>query len=313
MAAIVGSGAARVGRLAGPRAPGRRLLPRGTLFALPAAGLSLALILYPLGYSLYVSVQEYNLATGAWRFVGLANYTEALADRAFWRSVRNTFQIALPALALEFVLGLALALALDRLRFRWRVLLVSLLIAPMMIPGAAAALSFALLYAHQYGPINALLGWLAGRPVEIEWLSSAAVAPWAVVIVEVWQKTSFVMLFLLAALHLIPDEVYDAARVDGASGLQTFRYVTLPLLRTTIVAVLVIRLIDLLKMFDLPYVLTGGGPGVATEPVSMHIVQVGFQFFRLGAGAAQSFLLFLGVAALVLVLVRVLGTPRAAR
>jgi multiple sugar transport system permease protein len=291
----------------------RLALPRGAVFVLPAGAVSLALIAFPVAYSLWVSVHDLDLMTGTWRFVGLGNYTEALGDRAFWRSVRNTLQIALPALALEFVLGLGLALALDRLRFRWRALLLSLLVAPMMIPGAAAALAFALLYVQQNGPINALLSFLARRPVEVEWLSSLAIAPWAVVIVEVWQKTAFVMLFLLAALSVIPDEVYEAARVDGASPLQTFRHVTLPLLRATIAAVLVVRLIDLLKMFDLPYVLTGGGPGVATEPVSMHIVQVGFQFFRIGAGAAQSFLLFLGVGALVLLLLRLLGTPGAAR
>jgi len=288
-------------------------LPRGVWFVLPAALVGLALTLYPLLYSLWVSFQEYNMMTGAWRFVGAANYTEALQDPALWRSVRNTFQIAAPSLALELLLGLALALALDRIRFRGRAILVSLLVAPMMIPGAAAAMAFALLYAEQYGPFNAWLSLAAGRRVEVGWLSSVAIAPYSVVIVEVWQKTSFVMLFLLAALSLIPEEMYDAAKVDGASGWQSFRFLTLPLLRTTLMAVIVVRLIDLLKMFDLPYVLTGGGPGVATEPVSMYIVRVGFQFFRIGAGAAQSFLLFLGVGVLALVLVRMLGTRGAAR
>jgi multiple sugar transport system permease protein len=260
-----------------------------------------------------VSLHDLDLVAGTWRFVGLGNYREALGDPAFWRSIGNTLRIALPALALELGLGLGLALALDRLRFRARALLVSLLVAPMMIPGAAAALAFALLYVERNGPLNALLSLVVRRPVEVAWLSSVTLAPWSVVAVEVWQKTAFVMLFLLAALSVIPDELYEAARVDGASGAQTFRHLTLPLLRTTLAAVLVIRLIDLLKMFDLPYVLTGGGPGVATEPVSMHIVQVGFQFFRLGAGAAQSFLLFAGVGLLVLLLLRIVGPPETAR
>ena len=289
----------------------RRL--RGHLFVAPAGAVSVALIAYPVAYSLWVSVHDLDLVAGTWRFVGLGNYAEALRDPAFWRSVRNTFRIALPALALELPLGLGLALALDRLGFRARALLVSCLVAPMMIPGSAAALAFALLYVQQNGPLNAMLSLAAGRPVEVEWLSSVAIAPWSIVLGEVWQKTAFVMLFLLAALSVIPEDVYEAARVDGASAVQTFRYVTLPLLRATIAAVLVIRLIDLMKMFDLPYVLTGGGPGVATEPVSMHIVQVGFQFFRIGAGAAQSFLLFVGVGILVLLLLRVVGTPEAAR
>jgi multiple sugar transport system permease protein len=275
---------------------------------------SIAIGLYPVVYSLWVSFQEFNVATGMWRFVGLGNYTETFQDPAVWRSMRNTLQIATPSLVLELLFGLGLAVALDRVRFRARTVLISVLVAPMMIPGAAAALAFALLYAQQYGPLNAWLSLFTGRDIQIEWLSSPAIAPYSVVIVEVWQKTSFVMLFLLAALSMIPDEVYDAAMVDGATGWQTFRYVTLPFLRTTIMAVAVVRLIDLLKMFDLPYVLTGGGPGVATEPISMHIMQVGFQFFRIGAGAAQSFLLFLGVGALTLVLVRALrtdgGAPR---
>ena len=309
----MGSVLAGVSRPGGSRPRRRRRLPRGTLFVLPAALVGLTLTLYPLLYSLWVSLQEYNMMTGTWRPVGAANYAEALRDPALWRSVRNTFQIATPSLVLELLFGLALALALDRLRFRGRAVLVSLLVAPMMIPGAAAAMAFALLYAQQYGPLNAWISLIAGRRVEIEWLSSIAIAPYSVVIVEVWQKTSFVMLFLLAALSLIPEEMYDAAKVDGASGWQTFRYLTLPLLRTTLMAVVVVRLIDLLKMFDLPYVLTGGGPGVATEPVSMYIVRVGFQFFRIGAGAAQSFLLFLGVGALALVLVRMLSTRGAVR
>jgi multiple sugar transport system permease protein len=276
---------------------------------MPAALVGFGLTVYPLLYSAWISVQEYNLATGTWRFVGTDNYLQTFGDAAFWRSIRNTVQIATPSLLLETLFGLALALALDRIPFRGRTLLVSLLVAPMMIPGAAAAMAFSLLYAQQYGPLNALLSAVAGRPVDIPWVSSVALAPYAVVIVEVWQKTSFVMLFLLAGLSLITTEVYDAAKVDGASPWQTFRFVTLPLLRTTLLAVVLVRLIDLLKMFDLPFVLTGGGPGVATEPVSMHIVQVGFQFFRMGAGAAQSLVLLLGVSLLGLGVVRLLG-PR---
>ena len=292
---------------------GRPALPRGGVYVLPAGLLGLGLIVYPLAYSLWVSLHDLDLTLGAWRFVGLDNYAEALRDPGFWRSVRNTLHIALPSLALEFLIGLALALALDRVRFRFRALLIGLLVAPMMIPGAAAALAFALLYVQRYGPLDALLSLVARRPVEVEWLSSVSIAPYSVVLVEVWQKSSFVMLFLLAGLSVIPDELYEAARVDGASGRQAFRHVTLPLLRTTIAAVLVVRLIDLLKMFDLPYILTGGGPGVATEPVSMHIVQVGFQFFRIGAGAAQSFLLFAGVGGLVLLLLRLVRPQPVAR
>jgi multiple sugar transport system permease protein len=287
-----------------------RVLPRGWLYMIPAATASLVLIGYPVVYSLWMSAHDYSLQTGVARFVGLQNYVEALTSADFLGALRTTFALAIPALILELVLGMALALCLDRVQMKGRAVLVSLLLAPMMIPGSAAAMAFALLYVPQYGLLNALLTFVTRTPIDVQWLTTTTMAPWSVIIVEVWQKTSFVMLFLLAGLATIPDDIYEAAQVDGAAGLQTFRYITLPLLRSTILAVTAIRIIDLLKMFDIPFIMTNGGPGTATEPVSMFIIKTGFQFLRIGAGAAQSLVLFIIIGAVLLALFRLTSYGR---
>lgn len=278
----------------------RRRRARPFLFIAPALALSLAVVAFPLFYSIRVSLYDYTLQTGVQRFVGAANYFDALRDPRFLSAWSVTMQIALPALAIEFAGGLGLALLLQTLRGPIRPLVASLLAVPVLIPGAAAAMAFAMMYMERYGVADALLAMVLRRPVDVAWLSSASIAPWSVILVEVWNKTSFVMLFLLAGLVVIPAEIYDAAGVDGATRWAAFRYVTFPLLLPTVVAVLALRLIDLIKMFDIPFLLTGGGPGTATEPVSMYIVETGFRSLRVGLGAAQSWLLVAVVAGLLL-------------
>lgn len=284
--------------------PARRFRVRSLAFVAPALLVSLGLIALPLLYSMRISLYDYTLQTGVSRFVGLGNYVDAFHDPRFYATWWVTLRIALPALAAEFVLGLALALLLHSLRGPLRPLIASVLAAPVLIPGAAAAVAFAMMYVERYGVANALLTMLLRRSIDIPWLSSTAIAPWSVALVDIWQRTPFVMLFLLAGLTMIPDEVYDAANVDGAWGWGTFRHITFPLLMPTVTAVVALRLIDLLKMFDIPFILTGGGPGEATEPVSMYIMETGFHQLRVGLGAAQSWLLVAAVGCLVLIFLR---------
>ena len=281
-------------------AAARRRRARPFLFIAPALAVSLGVVAFPLLYSIRVSLYDYTLQTGVQRFVGAANYLDAVRDPRFLAAWSVTMRIAFPALAIEFAAGLGLALLLQTLRGSIRSLVASLLAVPVLIPGAAAAMAFAMMYVERYGVADALLVLVLRRPVDIAWLSSPLIAPWSVILVEVWNRTSFVMLFLLAGLALIPAEIYDAADVDGATGWTAFRHVTFPLLLPTVVAVLALRLIDLMKMFDIPFLLTGGGPGIATEPVSMYIVETGFKSLRVGLGAAQSWLLVAVVAVLLL-------------
>lgn len=264
---------------------------RAYMFITPAIMMGIVLIVYPLLYSLRISFFDYSLQIGTMTFVGIGNYVSALKDPQFRNALWNTFYIAIPALALQLTLGLALALMVNGIR-RGRGVITSLLASPMMIPPAAAAFSFGMLYMRKYGALNVILSALLGRDVDIAWLGSIHLVKFSIVIADTWQMTSFVMLFLLAGLSGIPEELYDAAKVDGASPFQSLRYVTLPLLRNYIIAIFSIRLIDLLKVFDIAYLLTGGGPGLASEPISMRVVETGLSFLRVGAGAAQSYILF---------------------
>jgi len=304
------TGALVARRTSGGLAASRMRRVRPFLFIAPALLVSLGVIAFPLLYSIRVSLYDYTLQTGVARFVGMANYVDALRDPRFQTSWLVTMRIALPALAIEFAAGLGLALSVQTVRGPTRPLVASLLAAPVLVPGAAAAMAYAMMYVERYGVADALLAAVVRRPVDIAWLSSASLAPWSVILVEVWNKTSFVMLFLLAGLAVIPGDVYDAAGVDGATGWGAFRHVTLPLLLPTIVAVLALRLIDLLKMFDIPFLLTGGGPGTATEPVSMYIVETGFKSLRVGLGAAQSWLLVAAVAGFLFCALQLLRSTR---
>lgn len=278
---------------------------RARIFIIPVLGLILAITIFPLIYSIGISLTYYYLPAGiSPRFVGIKNYITAFQDSVFWNSVKITFKIAIPALFLEFFIGFALALLLNGVR-KGRAIITGFLISPVMIAPAAAAMAFRLLYHPQYGPINAFLSTLFRKPVQIDWLGSPEISFFSILLVDVWQMTPFVMLILLAGLSGISKELYESAKVDGGSPFQMFRYITLPLLRLPIIVAILIRMIDLLKFFDLVYVLTMGGPARTTETVSFFTYFAGLRFFRVGYGAALSLILLFMVVALTSLFLRV--------
>ncbi|MBI3457475.1 MAG: sugar ABC transporter permease [Candidatus Rokubacteria bacterium] len=288
---------------AGRRAARRRLRP----WCLVAPMLLVMLIttVFPLAYSLLVSFTRYELARGTgWEFVGWANYREALGDQRFLASAAQTTQIILPALAAAFVLGFGLALLLNR-SFPGRGLFVSLLAVPVMVAPTAAAMSFALMLTPKYGAANDFLSTLAGQRVLIDWLGSPGLARLSIAVVQVWRWAPFYMLVLLAGLQAIPDELYEAGRVDGATRLQLFGFITLPLLRWPALVGLLIGFIDLVKLFDTVYIMTTGGPGGSTETVTFYTYYTGVRFFHVGYGAALSFYVLATVLLLSILLVRV--------
>jgi multiple sugar transport system permease protein len=162
-----------------------------------------------------------------------------------------------------------------------------------------------LLLNYQYGLVNYYLGRLGILPVE--WLSSPHVAMWSVILVDVWNTTSFVALMLLAGLQTLPDEPYEAAKIDGASSFQTFIYLTLPFLRPIILVVLLWRFIDTFRIFDVIYLLTAGGPARATETISIYVYRYGFQSFNLGVAASASFIMMLIMLVFAALLSRAIG------
>jgi multiple sugar transport system permease protein len=271
-------------------------------FASPALLLIGLVIVFPLAYAFYLSLQNFDLSVGAdYEYVGAKNYVEALfKDQRFLGSVWNTAAIIVPSLAVELLLGLGLALLLGRV-IRGRPVITALLAIPAMVSPVMGAMAWRMMYGVKYGAINNLGRQLGLLDVYFDWFGSPVISVIAVVLVEIWLNTPFMMLVLLAGLQSIPQELYDSAKVDGASAWQTFWSVTLPLLKFTMAVGVMIRLIDLTKLFGLIFILTFGGPGGATETVAFNTYLVGFKDFRMSYASALSYLIVGGVLVLTLV------------
>jgi len=265
------------------------------MFASPALFLILVFVIFPLCYSLYLTFRNYDLAIGpTTEFVGLENYYEILEDTRFWRSWINTFTIIFPAISLQLLIGLGLALLLNRV-VRGRPLFASLLIIPSMVSPVSAAMVWRMLLGVKYGGVNNALRQFGILDVYFDWFANPFRAICSIVVVEVWHNTSFMMIVLLAGLQAIPLELYEVAEVDGASAWKKFWHITLPLLKFTMIVALLIRMIDLTKIFGLIYLLTFGGPGGTTQTVAFSTYLAGFQDFRISYASALSYVLVIGV------------------
>lgn len=271
-------------------------------FASPSLALITIVILFPLAYSFWLSFRNFDLSVGPdSEFIGSANYVEALIrDSRFINSIWNTAIIIGPSLALELLVGLGLALLLSRVG-RGRPIITALLAIPAMVSPVMAAMAWRMMFGVKYGAINNLGRQLGLIDVYFDWFSSPFISIVAIVLVEVWHNTAFMMLVLLAGLQSIPQELYDAGKADGADGWRSFWYITLPLLKFTMVVGLMIRLIDLTKLFGLIFVLTFGGPGGTTETVAFSTYLAGFNDFRMSYAAALSYVIVGGVFVLTLV------------
>src|SRR5439155_39117 len=225
-------------------------------FASPSLALIALVIIFPLAYSFWLSLNNFDLSVGAeYEFVGAKNYQEVLfRDPRFMGSVWNTAVIIAPSLVLELILGLGLALLLSRVA-RGRPIITALLAIPPMIWPVMAAMAWRMMFGVKYGAINNLGLQLGLIDIYFDWFATRFLSILAVVLVDVWHNTSFMMLVLLAGLQPIPQELYDAAKADGASACKSFWWITLPLLKFTIAVAVVIRMIDLTKLFGLIFVL----------------------------------------------------------
>jgi len=271
------------------------------MFASPALFLILVFVIFPLCYSLYLTFRNYDLAIGpTTEFVGLENYYEILEDTRFWRSWINTFTIIFPAISLQLLIGLGLALLLNRV-VHGRPLFASLLIIPSMVSPVSAAMVWRMLLGVKYGGVNNALRQFGILDVYFDWFANPFRAICSIVAVEIWHNTSFMMIVLLAGLQAIPQELYEVAEVDGASAWKKFWHITLPLLKFTMIVALLIRMIDLTKIFGLIYLLTFGGPGGATQTVAFSTYLSGFQDFRISYASAMSYVIVIGVLLLTVI------------
>lgn len=256
--------------------------PRLWPYVLPTVLVLGAMTLYPIGYVLWMSVNDWTWGGNA-VFSGWQNYKLLWLKGSFLIALTNTVTFAVSAVAVELVLGMILALAANRVT-RGAGIFRVLLILPLMVSGIAVSLVWKVLLDPTFGIINMVLGEL-GLP-QPNWLGSPDMAMPSLVMVETWWQTGFVFIILAAALKSLPEEPFEAARLEGANGWQTFRYLTLPMLKPVIVTVVVFRLIDTLKVFDLVFGLTGGGPLRRTEAVQTLAYQTAFKFSNFGEAAA---------------------------
>ncbi|HXT35466.1 MAG TPA: sugar ABC transporter permease [Chloroflexota bacterium] len=258
------------------------------LFTAPALVLYTIYVLYPVGVSMWYSLLDWNgLAAG--KFVGLSNWRRLFQDQSVLSSLRNTLIILAASFAVEMPVGLLLAVLVQRLR-RLGTILSSIYILPLLMSSVAVGITWSFLYNPQYGPLYYIYNNFGQQAPGL--LGSPTLAIWAVTAVVLWQFIPLYMLLFNAGLVAIPQELYEAASIDGAGAWTRFRSITLPLLRRTFITASVLVLTGSLVYFDLIFVMTGGGPGNASYTLAMYIYRSAFQDQEVGYGSTIAVLLF---------------------
>jgi multiple sugar transport system permease protein len=278
----------------------------GRWMLLPLLAALAAIMAYPVLFSGRISLQDYRLnALEDVRYIGLEHYLSLPGNTAYVNAMRNTAIFVVIAVGLELMIGTLLAVLVHRQR-KFQNLTRALLLTPMFVTPIAVGLMFRFLLNQQLGLIPEVL---RGIGVSIDFFGPQ-LALVSLALIDVWQWTPLMFLLVLAGLESLPREPFEAARVDGASGWFTFRRVTLPMLKPVLIIAVVIRALDALRVFEYVFAITRGGPGTATETIQYHIWRVGFQFFRLGEGAAMAYTLVFVVVLLLGLLVGALRRER---
>jgi multiple sugar transport system permease protein len=260
---------------------------------LPAIAILVLLTLYPTAKLLRMSVSEISVGSDAsvtWEYVGDKHVRTAIEDPVVGVAIRNTLVFVVIVVICEVTLGLILALLISRTT-RMTAVYRTIFLLPLLMPPIAIGTMWKLMYDYNYGLFNMILG-LAGIQGPT-WTADPNLAMMCIIIVDIWHWTSFLFLILMAGVESLPHELVEVARVDGATELQTYRYILLPLLRPTIVIALMLRTIFAFKVFDQIYLLTSGGPGTATEVLNLYIYDVFFVQFRMGYGSFLAIVLAL--------------------
>ena len=248
----------------------------------PALVLLAAGTLYPVVYAGYLSLLQWNWGSEA-KFVGLRNFVRILSGSGFPKARFNTFYFAVFAVVIETLLGLGLALAINRIRIGAG-LIRTLMILPLMVSGIAVSLIWKVMLDPTLGIVNYLLS-LVGIPGPA-WLGTVPTAMPSIIMIDTWWQTAFTFIILSSALKSLPAEPFEAARLEGATPFQTFRHVTLPMLKPVLITIVIFRTIDTLKVFDIIFGTTGGGPLRATESVQTLAYQTAFKSYKFGESAA---------------------------
>lgn len=264
------------------------------MFLLPAALWVLGFTIFPLLYGVRLSL--FNVKIGSPdEFIGMGNYLHFFKDRYARNSVMVTLIFVVSGVTVEMVLGMLFALLFNR-KMPLRSLLRTIMTMPLFATPIAVGFLFFTIFYEEGGLINGLFH------LKIPWLSTPYWALGSIIIVDIWQWTPFCFLIFLAALQGIPNDYYEAAQLETKNTWSIFRYVTLPIIQPTIILVLLLRITESFKVFDIPFTLTTGGPGVATQVLTMYAYRVGMRFFNFGYSSAISFILFIIIMAIIMTL-----------
>lgn len=279
------------------------------LFISPTIILLLAINIFPLMWAVYLSFTNFraNRPNAEVKDVGLRNYERVLTDTDTWLAMQATAHFVLWTIVLQTVIGFALAYLIDR-KFRGHAFWTTVILIPMMLSPAVVGNFWRFLYQPQIGLFNYIISFFTGvEPSSFEMLGSVSLAPWAIIIVDTWMWTPYVMLICLAGLRSIPDYIYEAAEVDRASAWRQFWSITVPMALPFIMLAVLFRGIENFKMFDMVVLLTGGGPGSVTEVASITLKREAFESWRTGRSSAFAIVLFVAVFGLANIYVKALN------
>jgi ABC-type sugar transport system permease subunit len=270
-----------------------RMAVEGFLLYLPAVILIAGIVIYPMIFALQMSFTDYRPTVRNVKIIGLANYLGVLKDGGFWRAIYRSLVFTIGCLIPQIILGLMMAHLLNHPMLKFKLLFRGLAITPWLIPTVAVAMIFRFLFNDIYGIINHILVSLHIMNKSYAWMAHEHTAMFILILANVWRGTPLMLTMFLAALQGIPSDLYEAARVDGANAWTQLWKVTLPLLMPVVMVSGILRFIWTFNFYDLPWVMTGGGPGEATQTTPLYAYVRAFSGYRFGEGSAITILLFI--------------------
>lgn len=278
----------------------------GYLFLLPSLLILCVVGIYPLLQTIYLSLFDYSFTKPGANFVGLENYKNLLNDLWFKVAYKNTWVFTAISVLMEAVLGLCIALVLNK-KFPGRGWVRACVLIPWAIPTVVSARMWEWIFNAEYGILNYLLMKLGLIDMNVNWLGETSTAMFAAIFSDVWKTTPFIALIILAGLQGISSSLYEAAEIDGANKWKQFTYITFPLLIPSIMIAVLLRSLDAFRVFDLIFVLTGGGPANSTEVLSSYAYKTTFSAAQVSYGAAMSSLMAISVFVLAIVLLFIMN------
>jgi ABC-type sugar transport system permease subunit len=270
----------------------RRMGRQGTLLYLPAIVIIFGIVVYPMLYALIMSFTSYRVQNPVMKFIAFQNYATILSDPSFWQAVARSLIFTVGSLVPQIVIGLAMAELLNHPRLRWKMLFRGLAIMPWLVPTVAVAIIFRWMFHDMYGVLNYLMVDLHLISSSRAWLTDASSAMFILILANVWRGTPMLITMFLAGLQGIPADIYEAGSIDGANAWMRFYKLTLPLLMPIIMVSGVLRFIWTFNFYDLPWVMTGGGPAESTQTTPVYAYRMAFSSYQMGEGSAITMILF---------------------